>query len=63
MHRVAPAEWKGTTRGFLDHRLFQNGRNFPLSMFLIAVEGSLFYLINNIYVRPLKAFFALLRSH
>ena len=52
MLRAILAEWKGTTRGFLDHRLFQNGRNFPLSMFLIAVEGSLFYLINNIYVRP-----------
>lgn len=44
-------EWKGTSRGFLDHRLFQNGRNFPLCMFLIAVEGALFYLVNNIWVR------------
>lgn len=44
-------EWKGTSTGFLDHRLFHNGRNFPLCMFLIAVEGSLFYLVNNIYVR------------
>ncbi|THX01120.1 MFS general substrate transporter [Aureobasidium pullulans] len=42
-------EWKGTKTGFLDHRLFQNGRNFPLCMILIAVEGSLFYLMNNIY--------------
>jgi len=42
-------EWKGTKTGFLDHRLFQNGRNFPLCMVLIAVEGSLFYLMNNIY--------------
>ena len=33
----------------MDHRLFQNGRNFPLCMVLIAVEGSLFYLMNNIY--------------
>lgn len=43
------SEWKGTKTGFLDHRLFQNGRNFPLCMVLIAVEGSLFYLMNNIY--------------
>ena len=47
----AITEWKGTSTGFLDHRLFQHGRNFPLCMFLIAVEGSLFYLVNNIYVR------------
>lgn len=46
-------EWKGTSRGFLDHRLFENGRNFPLCMFLIAVEGALFYLVNNIWVRLL----------
>ncbi|KAM0789204.1 hypothetical protein ACM66B_000049 [Microbotryomycetes sp. NB124-2] len=42
-------EWKGTTTGFLDHRLFREGRNFPIALGLIAVEGSLFYLINNIY--------------
>ncbi|KAG0663204.1 hypothetical protein C6P46_002793 [Rhodotorula mucilaginosa] len=59
MLRVAPAEWKGTTRGFLDHRLFQNGRNFPLSMFLIAVEGSLFYLINNIYSSEMNGLWAM----
>ncbi|SGY34004.1 BQ5605_C002g01577 [Microbotryum silenes-dioicae] len=44
-------EWLGTSRGFLDHRLFQNGYNFPLGLFLIAVEGSLFYLVNNIYAQ------------
>ncbi|KAK4051412.1 hypothetical protein OIV83_002896 [Microbotryomycetes sp. JL201] len=42
-------EWKGTSTGFLDHRLFRDGRNFPIALVLIAVEGSLFYLINNIY--------------
>ncbi|KAM0750503.1 MFS general substrate transporter [Meredithblackwellia eburnea MCA 4105] len=42
-------EWKGTSRGFLDHRLFRNGYNFPLALFLIAVEGAIFYIINNIY--------------
>ncbi|KAK4051413.1 hypothetical protein OIV83_002897 [Microbotryomycetes sp. JL201] len=42
-------EWKGTSTGFLDHRLFREGRNFPIALGLIAVEGSLFYLINNIY--------------
>ncbi|KAK4057264.1 hypothetical protein OIO90_001761 [Microbotryomycetes sp. JL221] len=42
-------EWKGTSTGFLDHRLFREGRNFPIALCLIAVEGSLFYLINNIY--------------
>lgn len=42
-------EWKGTSHGFLDHRLFRRGRNFPLTCFLLAVEGSLFYLMNNIY--------------
>ncbi|BGP57389.1 hypothetical protein JCM8202_005031 [Rhodotorula sphaerocarpa] len=52
-------EWKGTSRGFLDHRLFQNGRNFPLSMFLIAVEGSLFYLINNIYSGEMNGLWAM----
>ncbi len=41
-------EWKGTATGFLDHRLFKCGRNFPLCLFLIAVEGALFYLMNNI---------------
>jgi hypothetical protein len=45
------AEWKGTKTGFLHHSLFQDGRNFPIAIFVIAVEGSLFYLINNIYVR------------
>ena len=42
-------EWKGTRTGFLDHRLFQYGRNLPLCMVLISVEGALFYLMNNIY--------------
>ncbi|KAH8083141.1 major facilitator superfamily domain-containing protein [Filobasidium floriforme] len=42
-------EWKGTETGFLHHSLFQDGRNFPIAIFVIAVEGSLFYLINNIY--------------
>ncbi|KAK4051421.1 hypothetical protein OIV83_002905 [Microbotryomycetes sp. JL201] len=42
-------EWKGTSTGFLDHRLFKDGRNFPIALVLVAVEGSLFYLINNIY--------------
>ncbi|BGP55451.1 hypothetical protein JCM8202v2_003055 [Rhodotorula sphaerocarpa] len=48
-------EWKGTSRGFLDHRLFENGRNFPLCMFLIAVEGALFYLVNNIWAAEANA--------
>ncbi|GAA6018948.1 hypothetical protein JCM10207_009210 [Rhodosporidiobolus poonsookiae] len=51
-------EWKGTKTGFLDHRLFQNGRNFPLAMFLVAVEGSLFYLINNIYPTAVNGLWA-----
>ncbi|GAA5869827.1 hypothetical protein JCM8547_005853 [Rhodosporidiobolus lusitaniae] len=51
-------EWKGTSTGFLDHRLFQNGRNFPLSLFLVAVEGSLFYLINNIYPSEVNGLWA-----
>ncbi|KAH8658501.1 major facilitator superfamily domain-containing protein [Xylariales sp. PMI_506] len=42
-------EWKGTSRGFMDHRLFDQGRNFPTALFIMSVEGSLFYLINNIY--------------
>lgn len=46
---IGNAEWKGTTTGFLDHRLFKHGRNFPLAIFVIAVEGTLFYLVNNIY--------------
>ncbi|BGP71293.1 hypothetical protein NBRC10513v2_004662 [Rhodotorula toruloides] len=52
-------EWKGTTTGFLDHRLFQHGRNFPLSLFLIAVEGSLFYLVNNIYSSEVNGLWAM----
>jgi len=51
-------EWKGTTTGFLDHRLFRNGRNFPLCMVLIAVEGSLFYLMNNIYPSQVNGIWA-----
>jgi len=43
-------EWKGTKVGFLHHALFKEGRNFPIAIFVIAVEGSLFYMINNIYV-------------
>ena len=38
-------EWKGTSTGFLDHRLFSIGRNFPICLVVIAVEGSLFYLM------------------
>lgn len=48
-HTTFSTEWKGTTTGFLDHRLFRDGRNFPLAIFVISVEGSLFYLVNNIY--------------
>ncbi|ORY86666.1 major facilitator superfamily domain-containing protein [Leucosporidium creatinivorum] len=51
-------EWKGTSTGFLDHRLFQSGRNFPLAMLLVAVEGSLFYLINNIYPSEVNGLWA-----
>ncbi|KAF4556637.1 Efflux pump-like protein 4 [Elsinoe fawcettii] len=51
-------EWKGTTTGFLDHRLFRDGRNFPLCMVLIAVEGSLFYLVNNIYPSQVNGIWA-----
>ncbi|GJN88262.1 hypothetical protein Rhopal_001227-T1 [Rhodotorula paludigena] len=51
-------EWKGTSRGFLDHRLFTAGRNFPLSLFLVAVEGSLFYIINNIYPTEVNSLWA-----
>lgn len=43
-------EWKGRNDGFLHHGLFRDGRNFPISMVLVAVEGSLFYLVNNLYV-------------
>ncbi|BGP33028.1 hypothetical protein JCM10296v2_004817 [Rhodotorula toruloides] len=56
---VGFAEWKGTETGFLDHRLFQHGRNFPLSLFLIAVEGSLFYLVNNIYSSEVNGLWAM----
>ncbi|GFZ47214.1 hypothetical protein JCM24511_04957 [Saitozyma sp. JCM 24511] len=42
-------EWKGTSTGFLHHALFKQGRNFPLAVLLCAVEGDIFYLINNIY--------------
>jgi len=52
-------EWKGTSTGFLDHRLFRNGRNFPLCMVLIAVEGSLFYLMNNIYPSQVNGIWAM----
>jgi hypothetical protein len=48
--RAPPIEWKGRDDGFLHHALFRNGRNFPISILAIAVEGSLFYLINNLYV-------------
>lgn len=41
-------EWKGTSTGFLHHALFQN-RNFPLLMFTMAVEGHMFYAVNNMY--------------
>ena len=51
-------EWKGTSTGFLDHRLFQNGRNFPLCLFLIAVEGALFYCVNNVYPSETNALWA-----
>ncbi|GAA5854279.1 hypothetical protein JCM9279_005106 [Rhodotorula babjevae] len=51
-------EWKGTKTGFLHHKLFQNGRNFPLALFLVAVEGAIFYQINNIYPAEVNALWA-----
>ncbi|WWC64330.1 uncharacterized protein I303_106940 [Kwoniella dejecticola CBS 10117] len=42
-------EWKGTSTGFLHHALFRHGWNFPLAVLLCAVEGDIFYLVNNIY--------------
>lgn len=56
--RPARAEWKGTKVGFLHHKLFQNGRNFPLALFLVAVEGAIFYQINNIYPAEVNALWA-----
>lgn len=49
---VPKPEWKGRSDGFIHHALFTQGRNFPIAIFAIAVEGSLFYLINNIWVSP-----------
>jgi hypothetical protein len=34
-----PTEWKGRTDGIVAHVMFQNGYNFPLSVFAFAVEG------------------------
>ncbi|WWD19962.1 hypothetical protein CI109_104435 [Kwoniella shandongensis] len=42
-------EWKGTSTGFLHHALFNDGWNFALAVLLCAVEGDIFYLVNNIY--------------
>ena len=32
----------GTSTGILHHELFQNGRNFPMALFIQAVEGFVF---------------------
>ncbi|KPV74788.1 uncharacterized protein RHOBADRAFT_53726 [Rhodotorula graminis WP1] len=51
-------EWRGTKVGFIHHKLFENGRNFPLALFLVAVEGAIFYEINNIYPAEVNALWA-----
>lgn len=51
-------EWKGTSRGFMDHRLFKEGRNWPLLLFIISVEGALFYLYNNVFTAQMNGIWA-----
>ncbi|KAH7552709.1 hypothetical protein BM1_08660 [Bipolaris maydis] len=41
-------EWKGTTEGILNHRLFQH-RNLPLSLVLFFTEGLTFQTVNNYF--------------
>ncbi|KAJ9091270.1 hypothetical protein QFC19_009180 [Naganishia cerealis] len=38
--------------------LFRHGWNFPIAVFVIAVEGSLFYLLNNIWPSQVFALYA-----
>ncbi|KAJ9120896.1 hypothetical protein QFC22_002831 [Naganishia vaughanmartiniae] len=51
-------EWKGRDDGFIHHELFRHGWNFPIAVFVIAVEGSLFYLLNNIWPSQVFALYA-----
>lgn len=38
--------------------LFRHGWNFPIAVFVISVEGSLFYLLNNIWPSQVFALYA-----
>ncbi|USP79338.1 hypothetical protein yc1106_06612 [Curvularia clavata] len=42
-------EWKGTSEGILNHRLFHH-RNLPLSLLLFFTEGLTFQTVNNYFV-------------
>jgi MFS family permease len=42
-------EWKFTKIGMLHHGLFSRGRNFPIALFGITVEGIVFFASNNYY--------------
>lgn len=41
-------EWKGTSEGILNHRLFQH-RNLPISLLLFFTEGLTFQTVNNYF--------------
>lgn len=41
-------EWKGTSRGILDHRLFSS-RDFPLAIVAMFVEGLAFFTVTNYF--------------
>ncbi|KAF1923174.1 putative siderophore iron transporter [Didymella exigua CBS 183.55] len=45
-------EWKGTKSGILDHRLFF-GRDFPLAIMAMFVEGLAFFAVTNYFVYEL----------
>ncbi|KAJ9640136.1 hypothetical protein H2204_003361 [Knufia peltigerae] len=36
-------EWKGRSDGLMAHVFFQGGRNFPLALFAVLVEGWIYY--------------------
>lgn len=47
-------EWKGTNSGILDHRLFC-GRNFPLSVVAMFVEGLAFFTVTSYFAYQLTS--------
>jgi MFS family permease len=50
-------EWRGTTEGIFDHRLFRDSRNFPILLLVCVVDGMLLLGVNVLFAQEVATLF------